>query len=98
MPYQELQVAVDALEYVEAEGQIYHDSRQIDTRWKNINRDGSRDRRFKVNYQLPVVRCGILGIDVGQTTFHMMTTNPDVPDVVQRKLMRLKGPVKVIGE
>jgi hypothetical protein len=79
VPYQVLTVGVDSLEYVEAEGNMYRDTQVIDRRWKFINRDGSRDRRFNANVQLPVVRCGLLTLTVGSTQLDMMTTNPEAP-------------------
>jgi hypothetical protein len=53
--YSRLGIARSHLEYVEAEGQVFPDSMVIDRRWKFINRDGSPDRRFNANVQLPVV-------------------------------------------
>jgi hypothetical protein len=91
VPYPEMQVAVDSLEYVESEGHVYRDSQVVDHRWKFINRDGSQDRRFKDNLELPVVRCGILSLSVGRTELKMMTTNPEAPAEVQEKLNRLKA-------
>jgi hypothetical protein len=89
VPYADLEIAVESLEYVEAEGHVYEDSAVIDHRWKFINRDGSRDRRFNNNVELPVVRCGLLGLVVGRAKLKMMTTNPDAPVVFQEKFKRL---------
>jgi len=91
VPYPDLQMAVDSLEDVETEGQVYEDSKVIDHRWKFINRDGSRDKRFNFNRELPVVRCGILRLGAGRAKLKMMTTNPDAPAVFQEKLNGLKG-------
>jgi hypothetical protein len=84
--YSELGILVDSLEYVEAEGHVYRDSLVIDKRWKFINRDGSPDRRFKDNFELPVVRCGLLGLEVGGVLLQVMTTNPQAPAIFQGKL------------
>ena len=65
----------------ETEGHVYPDTVIIDRRWKFINRDGSRDRRFKYNVELPVVRCGILGLKVADYPIGLMTTNPDAPEM-----------------
>src|SRR5262249_28626637 len=59
-------------------------------RWKFINRDGSQDRRFRDNVELPVVRCGILSISIAGSELNMMTTNPAVPASVQAKLEAVK--------
>jgi hypothetical protein len=91
VPYQALQVGVSSLEYVEGEGHIYRDSLVVDHRWRFINRNGSPDRRFKYNEELPVVRCGILELAVGKTYLEMMTTNPKTPKLVQQKFEALKA-------
>jgi len=93
VPYPELNVAVDTLEYVEMEGHVYGDSQVTGRRWRYINRDGSPDRRFKSNVEYPVVRCGILALGVGQIRMKMMTTNPKTPEVVKEKLNKLKLPL-----
>jgi hypothetical protein len=36
------------------------DAEQVGTTWKRANKDGSRDRRFADNYQIPVMRYGAL--------------------------------------
>jgi hypothetical protein len=90
VPYGDLQVEVDSLEYVETEAHVYRDSDVIGHRWKFINRDGSRDRRFNGNYELPVVRCGILLLGVGETHLTMMTTNPVAPDAFRRRINMLR--------
>ncbi|MFI5455024.1 MAG: hypothetical protein ACHRXM_06190 [Isosphaerales bacterium] len=74
------------LDYVETEGHVYPDSLIIDHRWKFINRDGSRDRRFKDNVELPVVRCGILVLEVADYPIRLMTTNPDAPEMFSQQL------------
>jgi hypothetical protein len=45
--------------YIEEEA-VPSDSVQIGTTWKRANKDGSRDRRFNNNYQIPVMRYGAL--------------------------------------
>ena len=42
------------------EGTVPSDSHVIGTTWAKANKDGSRDRRFANNYQIPVVQYGIL--------------------------------------
>jgi hypothetical protein len=46
-----------AQKFVEEEG-VPSDSRVIDYTWAKVNKDGSPDRRFKDNYQLPVCLYG----------------------------------------
>jgi hypothetical protein len=79
--YQDLVVTTATLDYVEQEGHVYGDSAVIEHRWKYINRDGSRDRRFKANYELPVVRCGILRLDAGEARLKLLITDPGAPEV-----------------
>lgn len=45
--------------YIEEES-VPSDSVQIGTTWKRANKDGSRDRRFNGNYQIPIMRYGAL--------------------------------------
>jgi len=49
----------------------------LERRWKFINRDGSPDRRFKSNFQVPLVRCGILTLDVAGLPVSLLTTRPE---------------------
>jgi len=86
VPYSSLQLEVDSLEYVESEGQVYRDSDVVAHRWRFINRDGSKDKRFKDNVELPVVRCGILAFTVGGVQLKMMTTDPAAPSVFREKV------------
>ena len=43
--------------FTETQG-VPADSKVIDQTWAKVNRNGSRDKRFKGNYQIPVVRYG----------------------------------------
>ena len=45
--------------YIE-EGSVPSDAERIGSTWKRANKDGSRDRRFNDNYQIPVLRYGAL--------------------------------------
>ena len=55
------------------------DSVVVERRWLRINRDGSPDRRFKWNHEVPVVRCGILGLDLSGTGMKLLTSSPGAP-------------------
>jgi hypothetical protein len=52
------------LNYVESrfveEERLPSDTKQIGTTWAKVNKDGSRDRRFNNNYQIPIVLYGQL--------------------------------------
>ena len=44
------------------------------------HKDGSQDKRFNANYQLPVVQCGLLKvIRSGNLIFELMTSNSESP-------------------
>lgn len=45
--------------YIEEES-VPADAEQIGATWKRANKDGSRDRRFNDNYQIPILRYGAL--------------------------------------
>jgi Protein of unknown function (DUF4236)/Bacterial SH3 domain len=51
----ELQVKFSQTNFIEEEG-IPAESEVIGETWKKTNKDGSRDRRFVSNYQIPIVR------------------------------------------
>jgi hypothetical protein len=56
-PQMECQLAQS--NYIEEES-VPSDAVQIGTTWKRANKDGSRDRRFNDNYQIPIMRYGAL--------------------------------------
>jgi hypothetical protein len=89
--YSELQLECKLLEYVETGGNIFPDSKVVDKRWRYINRDGSPDKRFKQNVELPVVRCGVLRMELGTTPVKLMTTNPATPVAFRERIGRFLG-------
>ena len=89
VPYSHVGIGRDHLEYVEVHGHVFPDSMILEQRWRYINRDGSPDRRFKANYQVPVVRCGILNLDVAGSPVSLLTTNPNAPEVFSQTLPKL---------
>ena len=44
------------------EEQIPKDSKVVGQTWKKVNKDGSRDKRFMGNFQIPLVRYGQLSL------------------------------------
>lgn len=48
--------------YIEEES-VPKDTEIVQHTWKKTNKDGSRDKRFNNNYQIPVVKYGDLGIN-----------------------------------
>ncbi len=65
--YDQLKCAYSSIEYIENENDAPSDTRVLDMTWKYVNRDGSRDRRFKNNCQLPVCAYGELWLTAGKT-------------------------------
>lgn len=55
--YTDLHVNFKQTQFIETE-QVPADSEIIDRTWFKVNKDGSRDRRFANNYQIPVVHYG----------------------------------------
>lgn len=91
IPYNRLSFGQDSLEYVETSGQVFADSVVLSKHWLRINRDGGPDRRFKVNYEVPKVRCGILSVDMGGRGMQLLMTNPSAPEAFRRTLPRLES-------
>jgi hypothetical protein len=60
----ETTVAYDAVSFIEEE-EVPTDARLIGQTWKKANKDGSPDRRFANNYQIPVVAYGGIRIISG---------------------------------
>ena len=42
------------------DGSVPSDSKVIDKTWAKVNKNGTPDRRFKGNYQIPIVRYGLI--------------------------------------
>jgi hypothetical protein len=89
IPYSGVGITRTHLEYVETQGHVFPDSIIIEHRWKFINRDGSPDRRFKENIQVPLVRCGILKLDVSGSPVSLLTTDPNAPESFCQMLPKL---------
>ncbi|WP_026902434.1 DUF4236 domain-containing protein [Pedobacter glucosidilyticus] len=55
--YNELQINFIATRFIETE-KVPSDTRIIDQTWFKVNKNGTPDKRFKANYQIPIVRYG----------------------------------------
>jgi hypothetical protein len=53
----DINVLVNICSYIEEE-HVPSDTEIISQTWKKSNKDGSRDKRFNGNYQIPVVKYG----------------------------------------
>jgi Protein of unknown function (DUF4236) len=59
--YNELEFYFSSTRFVE-EGSVPNDSKVIDKTWKKVNKNGTPDKRFKGNYQIPIVRYGTINL------------------------------------
>lgn len=57
--YKDVQLEYNDSQFVEEE-KFPSDSKQIGTTWAKVNKDGSQDRRFSNNYQIPIAQYGQL--------------------------------------
>ena len=55
----EVRVTFDGIRFYEEEG-VPADSQVVGQTWRKVNKDGSPDRRFANNYQIPIVQYGLL--------------------------------------
>jgi hypothetical protein len=55
----ELNFTHNSVRYVETSG-VPSDSKIIDRTWAKVNKNGAPDRRFKNNYEIPIVRYGAI--------------------------------------
>lgn len=58
---EELELYHNPVRFVET-GSVPHDSTIIDRTWAKVNKNGSPDKRFKGNYQIPIVRYGEISL------------------------------------
>jgi hypothetical protein len=59
MDLREVELEYEGVRMIEAEA-VPADAEVVDRTWEKVNKDGSRDRRFRDNRELPVVRYGQL--------------------------------------
>jgi hypothetical protein len=59
--YNELDFYFSSTRFVE-EGSVPSDSKVIDRTWKKVNKNGTPDKRFKGNHQIPIVRYGTINL------------------------------------
>lgn len=59
LDYKDIQLDYNHTQFIEEE-KFPSDSKQIGTTWVKVNKDGSRDKRFSNNYQIPIALYGQL--------------------------------------
>lgn len=55
--FKEIEFVFSEYKFIEEEG-VPRDAKQVGATWKKTNKDGGPDRRFKDNYQIPIVLYG----------------------------------------
>lgn len=60
----ELELSHSGVRFVET-GTVPQDSKVIDRTWAKVNKNGSPDKRFKGNYQIPIVKYGEINLSSG---------------------------------
>jgi hypothetical protein len=70
--------------FVEEEA-VPGDAEQVGTTWKRANKDGSRDRRFNDNYQIPILRYGalVLASTTGLAEAYQISSHPKAASFAQ---------------
>ena len=73
----DLQLLVSSTRFIE-EDTVPEDSAIVGQTWKKANKDGSRDRRFNGNYQIPIVQYGELHLSsrTGLNEIYMTSSYP----------------------
>jgi hypothetical protein len=59
--FHDVRITTDSVNFQEVEG-VPGDSRTVGQTWVKANKDGSPDRRFANNYQIPIVSYGLLSL------------------------------------
>ena len=89
LPYRQMDISQDHVDYLQTGWQRHTDSLVVGNQWLHSRVDGQQDRRFKVNYQIPIVRLGILAITVPDSSVGLITTNPNAPGMFRQQLPKL---------
>lgn len=95
--YNDLKYSFTATRFVE-EQKVPADSKVIDQTWKKVNKNGSRDKRFKSNYQIPIVRYGTITLrsDSGVNEEYMFS-NFEFAEMFSNLFLDYKNRIKVVG-
>ncbi len=88
--YGQLEIGHDHVDYLHTGWQRYSDSMVVGHRWLHSRVNGQPDRRYKVNYQIPILRLGVLALGVPSSSMGLITTDPNAPEVFRRNLARLE--------
>lgn len=81
-PYNEVYLFFSTRTYIETEP-VAGDAEIISHRWQFVNKDGSPDKRYKNNMQLPVCMYGTLAIKGNELDVELLTSNKLVAQSVE---------------
>ena len=62
IPYNEIKVTKSIVRFIE-DGNVPSDAKVVDSTWEKVNKDGSPDRRFSSNRELPIVEYDVLKLE-----------------------------------
>jgi len=90
VPYADLQVEVKQVRFQE-EGSVPGDSKVVDTTWRYVNKNGSPDRRFNDNREIPICEYGELRLSSPTgLRFVFQTSKAHVPEIVRTAFERVR--------
>jgi hypothetical protein len=87
--YRHLETSQDHIDYLHTGWHRHSDSSVVGYQWLHSRINGQQDRRYKVNYQIPIVRLGILALGLPGSSVGLITTDPNAPETFRRNLPRL---------
>lgn len=88
--YDQIQIVTDFCDMVEAET-VPKDAEIIRYTWRFVNKDGSPDRRFNGNMQLPVCRYGIIRIIGSDMNLEFQISNYSISSNIENAYNRYKA-------
>ncbi|MEA5421032.1 hypothetical protein VB712_17540 [Spirulina sp. CCNP1310] len=91
IPYNEIKVFLEKLEYVEQES-LPSDATVIGKTWKYVRRDGGPDRRFKNNRQLPIVKYAVVGFASANFTAYLIVSNSRIASAFTQSFAKVFYP------
>jgi hypothetical protein len=94
--YRDVTVSLGSARFIEPRPP--RDANIVDQTWLHPNRDGTADRRFAQNYQIPVCLYGEATFSVGSRPFlYLQTSREDVPGVIACALDNARATVAAAG-
>lgn len=94
LEYKDIKLTFSDTRFIE-EDAVPADSKVVGNTWAKANKDGTPDKRFNGNYQIPIVQYGKLVI-TSETGMHeeYMISNPETTEVFARSWQSLASAVK----